>query len=476
MKYQNRNEIPDSYKWDIELIFPSADAFLKELKDVDVAKDILVEFKGKLNDKATIKKALDNLYSINKRLDRLYFYAARRFDVDITNSESQNLRSQIHTLGSNIETMISYMIPELTKLSDEKIKELIADKDLQDYSEYFKELLRQKAHTLSNDEEMLLSMFGSNAGSFSSIFDMIDNADMKFGTIKDENGNDIKVTHAQYSQCLSSADRRVRKDAFNSYYKMYRDTLNTISTNFAASVKQDWIFAKAKKFTSCLEQAMYNENIPTCVYTNLIESIGNNTKLMHEYMALRKEVMGLDELHMYDMHTSIVNGVEKHYEIEEAFELVKEGLKPLGENYVALLDEAMKNRWVDVYETPGKTNGAYSSGICDIHPYVLLNYDHTLVGISYIAHELGHAMHSYLSTHTQVYPKAYYPIFLAEIASTTNEVLLIKYLLSKTDDKEMKKYLLSHYIDKFRSSAFRQSMFAEFEEIAHSMEEKGEPL
>ncbi|MEG1027914.1 MAG: oligoendopeptidase F, partial [Oscillospiraceae bacterium] len=328
MKYQNRNEIPDSYKWDIELIFPSADAFLKELKDVDVAKDILVEFKGKLNDKATIKKALDNLYSINKRLDRLYFYAARRFDVDITNSESQNLRSQIHTLGSNIETMISYMIPELTKLSDEKIKELIADKDLQDYSEYFKELLRQKAHTLSNDEEMLLSMFGSNAGSFSSIFDMIDNADMKFGDILDEDNEKVELTEGKYSSFIKSKDRRVRKDAFNSYYKMYRDTLNTISTNFAASVKQDWIFAKAKKFTSCLEQAMYNENIPTCVYTNLIESIGNNTKLMHEYMALRKEVMGLDELHMYDMHTSIVNGVEKHYEIEEAFELVKEGLKP----------------------------------------------------------------------------------------------------------------------------------------------------
>ena len=310
---------------------------------------------------------------------------------------------------------------------------------------------------------------------FKTAFGKIDNVDVSLGSVR-VNGKRVKLTHGTYSQLLQNPDQNVRKAAFNTYYKGYEQLLNTIAAVYAGSVKSDVFMARARGYKDCLSAAMFNENVPECVYTNLIDSVNENCKYVHEYVAYRKEALGVEKLNMYDMYVPIVKGAELSLDFEDAFELVKKGLAVLGDEYVALLQKARDERWMDVYETENKRSGAYSWGSYSTKPYVLLNYSATIHDVFTIAHELGHSMHSYYSSHAQPYSKSGYAIFVAEVASTVNEVLLLKYLLKTTADKDMRKYLLSYYLDMFRTTLFRQTMFAEFEKISHDMEQKGKPL
>ncbi len=476
MNYTDRKDIPEKYTWDLTLVFPSKEAWDEEYNKLSEDIKAISDYKGKLADRDNALALLRVYYGLEKRVEKLYDYAARISDLDTRDTENSALVDRISFLLNNYSTYASYIEPEFTSLSNEQLDAYIADKDFENYTRMLSSIKKTKAHVLSEKEEELMAMAGGALGRYSNIFKMINNADIKFPTVKDENGKEYIVTHGAYGLILAGNDRNLREKAFKAYYQVFRNNLNTIAATYSGNVKKDWFYAKARKYNSCLEKALENEEVPKSVYDNLINAIHTYNPIMHDYMKLRRDVMGYDELHMWDMHTSIVDNCEVKMGIEEAQELVIKALAPLGEDYQNLLKTAFADRWCDVYETPGKRSGAYSSGAYGRHPYVLLNYQENLDNVFTLAHELGHAMHSYKSNNAQCYEKASYKIFLAEIASTTNEVLLLKYLLSTTKDENMKKMLLAHYVDMFRTTIFRQSMFAEFEQIAHAMEENGEPL
>jgi oligoendopeptidase F len=329
---------------------------------------------------------------------------------------------------------------------------------------------------LPESEEKLLAMAASALSAPDDIYGKIDNIDLPLPKIKDENGNAIRLTHGAYSVFMQSKNALMRKHAFDAMYKTYLKMMNTITATYAGSVKADNFYAKARGYKSALEKALFEDNVPEGVYENLLSAVSENLATVHDYVALRKKALGQDKLHMYDMYVSIVPNAERQMEFDEAFELVVEGLKPLGEEYHDLLIRAKEERWMDVYETENKRTGAYSWGSYGTHPYVLLNHSNTMHDTFTIAHELGHSMHSYYSDGAQPYSTAQYSIFVAEVASTVNEVLLLKHMIANAKSKEEKKYLLTYYLDMFRTTLFRQTMFAEFEKISHSMAAKGMPL
>ena len=304
---------------------------------------------------------------------------------------------------------------------------------------------------------------------------MLDNADMKFASVE-QNGTTHSLSHASYIGLMQSADRELRKKVFETYYQSYKDEINTIAATYATNVKKDLFYTRARNFGTCLERALFGDNVPVAVYEKLLETVHQNLPILHRYMELRKKVLGVEELHMYDIYTPLVSEVEASYSYEEAKDLVLKGLEALGGEYLEILKGAFEEGWVDVYENQGKSSGAYSWGVYGVHPYVLLNHRGDLDSVFTIAHEMGHAMHTYYSNAAQPYPTSGYAIFVAEVASTVNEILLTKYLLKTVTDKKLKKYILNHYIDQFRTTVVRQAMFAEFEKISHEMAEKGEPL
>ena len=340
---------------------------------------------------------------------------------------------------------------------------------------FFGEIIRSKDIILSKKEEKILGEVGIFADTNHEVFSMFDNADVKFKKVDDGKGNLVEMSHGVYGLMLQNPDQNVRKAAFESMFTAYKDYINTIAANYAGNVKKDWFFAKVRGFKSALDYSMYRENVPPTCYKKLLEAVGEGTPNLHRYMALRKRVLGLDKLNSYDMHISIVKDQELALEYEQAVDLVKEALKVMGKEYSDILATSFTDGWIDVFENKGKRSGAYSWGVYGVHPFVLLNYQKTVHDVFTIAHELGHAMHSYFSNSTQPQQKASYEIFVAEIASTVNEVLLLKHLL-KTATGEFRKYLLSYYLDMFRTTLFRQSMFSEFEVIAHTMVENGEPI
>lgn len=476
MNYTDRKSIPENYTWDLSIIFPSKEDWLKEYNKLSVDIEKIVTFKGKLSDRNTALELLTTSSKLEKRIEDLFDYACRLSDLDTRDTENSALVDKIFFLYNNYGTYSAYISPEFTALSNEKLDSYIADKDFANFTRMLQGIKKTKAHVLSEPEEKILAMASGATGRYSDTFNMINNADIKFPTVTDDNGKEYKVTHGTYGLILAGNDRKLREKAFKAYYQVFRDNINTIASTYSGSVKADWFYAKARKYNSCIEKALENEEVPQVVYDNLINAIHKYNPVMHDYMKLRRDVLGYEELHMWDMHTPIVGDCEFKVDIEEAEKIVIKALAPLGADYQKLLETAFSERWVDVYETPGKRSGAYSSGTYGRHPLVLLNYQENLDNVFTIAHELGHAMHSYKSNNAQCYEKAGYKIFLAEIASTTNEVLLLKHLIANTEDNEMKKMLLAHYVDMFRTTVFRQSMFAEFEQIAHAMEENGEPL
>lgn len=470
-----RSEVGENLKWRLTDIFSSDEEFKALLKDVEGRLDF-AKYEGKLSDEATLLKCLKELDKVDYDIEKLAVYAHMKKDLDTRDSEANALNSMVSNLFVKYASGLSFMTPELTSLSDEKLNAIIANPDFADYDYQLKGILKTKPHVLSKESETILAMGGQVFGGFSDIFTMIDNADMPFPEIEID-GKMVKVTHGTYGLLLQSDKREVREKAFKAYYKAYISLINTIAATYIGNVNKDVFMARARKYDSCLAKALSGEDVEPQVYENLLESINEALPLVHRYVKDRKDILGVDELHMYDIYTPLVENADIKLDYEDAFKLVKEGLAPLGEEYGKLLQDAHDNGWIDVEETEGKRSGAYSTSVYALpHPFVLLNYQPTTHDVFTLAHELGHAMHSYKSERAQCQAKASYKIFVAEVASTVNEVLLLKHLLKKTEDKKLKKYLLSYYMDMIRTTAFRQTMFAEFEYIAHNAAEKGIPL
>ena len=472
---KERKDVPQNRKWNTDDIFASQ----QEWEDVYASLEGKLDFsayKGKLNNAETILACMEGINAVVKDLSRLSVYAFMRRDEDTRLSEFAALQSRVQMLSMKFSAGVSFVTPELTALPVEKLEELAADPRLKDYDYTIRGIIKGKPHVLSEEMETLLSQESRIFGGFQNIFSMINNADLPYPTIR-VNGEKVRLTHGTYGLMLHSPDRRVRRAAFKAFNKVYMDLINTITATFVGNIDKDVFLSRARKYGSCLEMALAGEDVDVQVYKNLLDSVNANLPLLHRYFKDRKKILGVKTLHMYDIYTSLVEDAEIRVDYEEAFRIVKEGLAPLGEQYGKLLQEAHDNGWIDVEETEGKRSGAYSISVFGLkHPYVLLNYQKTTGDVFTVAHELGHAMHSYFSERNQPQEKASYKIFVAEVASTVNEVLLLKHLLKNTDDVKLKKYLLSYYMDTLKGTLFRQTQFAEFEYLAHDMAEKGQPL
>ena len=474
MALRERKDVPEKYKWNTGDLFSTEEEFDKTYASAERAAEELKTYAGKLKKPDKILEFLKKQDEAGKMLERIYVYAHMKKDQDTRDGAASQRKARAEALYVKFSSATAFFTPELLSLSDGELKSIIAAPEFSDYDYSLKCLLKQKKHVLSEREERLLAMGGEVYSSFSEIFSVLDNADLPLPAIR-HNGEKIVLSHGVYGQILHGEDRELRKKAFKAYYKAYMGLINTITSNYLGSVKKDVFLAKARNYNSCLEKALSGEDVPVEVYENLLESVKKALPALHRYIAVRKSALGLDKMHMYDLYAPISENAELKLDYDEAYELVTEGLKPLGEEYCALLKKAYAERWIDVEETAGKRSGAYSTSAFGVHPYVLLNYTRTTHDVFTIAHEMGHAIHSYRSSSAQPYAKADYRIFVAEVASTVNEVLLLKHITSKTKDAKLKKYLLAYYLDMLRTTLFRQTMFAEFEAEAHSRVESGKP-
>ena len=471
-----RSETKPEHRWKLEDLFASQSDWDKEYALATGAIKKIAQYEGKLDDPTQLKACFTLEDEISLHVERLYVYANMRHHEDMAAPEYQALSDKSKKLSVQSGEATSFISPEVLSLPDEKLEAFISDPELAPFHSTLKEMRRQKAHTLSKSEEMLLAQVGNVSQAPSTIFGMLNNADLKFPKVKDENGEEVELTHGRYIQFLESKNREVRREAFEKMYETYGKMKNTLAATLNANVTKNTFYANARKYPSVLEMSLFGDNISKDVYTNLIDTIHEHLPLMHRYMNLRKSLLKVDELHMYDLFAPLVEEFKMDISYEEAKALVKESLKPLGEDYLEVLQEGYDKSWIDVYENEGKRSGAYSWGAFGTHPYVLLNHKDNLNSMFTLTHEMGHALHSYYSDQEQPYRDAQYTIFLAEVASTLNEALLMHYLLEKSTDPKEKMYLLTYYADQFRTTVFRQTMFAEFEKIIHEKVAEGESL
>ncbi|HEX9060932.1 MAG TPA: oligoendopeptidase F [Clostridia bacterium] len=473
-----REEIEERYKWKLEDIYSDNTKWEADYNKVKELSSLVKSFKGTLsNSDEVILKCFSSRDELLSLTDRVFVYARMRQDENNSNPVYQSFAGRAFALSSEVLAAISFIEPELLTIPEEKLKDFISKNDgLKIYSQYFNEILRQKKHTLSEREEEILAMSSEVAHVPSDVFKMLNNADIKFPFIRDENGEEVEVTKGRYVKLMESKDRRVRKDAFTALYSSYGKSINTLASCLTGNVKKNCFIKKVRGYNSCLEASLDADNVSATVYDSLIDTINKNIHLLHRYLRLRKKVLKLDELHMYDLYVPIVNEPPKAITYSDAVKMVKEGLLPLGEEYGKCLSEGLDSGWVDVFENEGKTSGAYSWGSFLTHPYVLLNYQGTINDAFTIAHEMGHALHSYYTNKTQPYIYSEYKIFVAEVASNVNEALLMRHLLKTSESPQEKAYILNHYLEEFRGSVYRQVMFAEFEKEIHMRTEKGESL
>ncbi len=472
-----RKDIEQRYKWKVEDIFPSDEAWEAEFAAIekDFADADFASYQGKLADKNTLlafNKLNDNF---SRRLEKLYLYAHMCNDQDVRVSKYNSYMARMGTLVSKFAAASAFVEPELSKLADETLAAFAADPDFADYDYQFRRLIQAKPHVLSESEEKLLALAGDIFGGFRDVFSMLNNANLNLGKAK-LNGEETQMSHGLYGMVLHSQNREERKEWFEKYYQAFINLIDAITKTYYGNVKKNVFSKTVRKYDSCLAQALTGEDVSPVVYNNLIESVHAALPVMHRYISLRKKILGLDEQHMYDIYAPLVDDAEIKLPFDEAYELVVKGLAPLGEEYQNLLRKGKDEGWIDVCENEGKRSGAYSTGVYDTHPFVLLNYQETTNDIFTTAHEMGHSLHTYFSSSAQPYAKSSYTIFLAEIASTVNEVLLLKYLYRTTEDTKLKKYLLNYYLDMIRATLFRQTQFAEFEQMMHEKVEADIPL
>lgn len=474
----NRNDVPVENTWRLEDIFETNEAWENELQAVTELSAKASSFQGTLGSGAdALYDALVYRDELSRRLQILYTYAHMRHDEDTANNASQAMESRIKTVYVKAGTELSYFVPELLELSDETIEGYLNEHEgLRLYKQMLDEISKQRPHVLTKEQEALVSKFAEVTSASANTFGKLNNADLEFPTIKDEEGKEVQLTHGRYIRFLESKDRRVREDAFKAMYETYGKFKNTFASILSGNIKGDNVQASIRNYPNARAAAMAGNHIPEAVYDNLVGTINKNVHLLHRYVSLRKRVLGLDEHHMYDLFAPLVKEVDMEYTYEEAAQTMVESFAPLGEEYVSIVKQGLENRWVDVEETKGKRSGAYSSGAYGTNPYILMNWQNNVNNLFTLAHEFGHSMHSYYSRENQPFVYGDYSIFVAEVASTTNEALLNDHLIKTIEDPRKKIYLLNHWLEGFRGTIFRQTMFAEFEHLIHEMDQNGEPL
>lgn len=472
---KKRSEMDPKYQWRLTDIYADDAAFEADFQAVARMVKDFAAFEGKVQDDP--RAAIRAYFAIDRKMDKLYGYASMKHDEDSGNDAYQAAYSRTRSLYVQAMSTAAFMEPELLAMPEESLRALIEDADFADYSVYLSSLLRQKPHCLDAAQEQLLAAAGEVLGGPHDIFNMFDSVDVPFPEVTDEDGHKIRLTHANYGALIRSHNRAVRREAYEAMMGTFGKFAATVGATYAASVKGDLFTARARHYASCRAASLEPVQIPEQVYDSLLAAVENALPILTRVLKLRQKKMGLDTLHMYDLYTPIIEGFDLKMNYEQAFQLVKEALAPLGEDYLALLQRAHDEGWIDVYENKNKRSGAYSSGCYDVHPFVLLNHTDDLNGASTLAHELGHAMHSWHSDRALPYAKAGYSLFVAEVASTCNEVLLLRHLLNKfKDDSKAVAYLCNQFIEEFRTTVFRQTMFAAFEKESHLMAERGEAL
>lgn len=472
---RTRDQIDPRYQWDLTHIFPSDEAWEAAL--AELAEDVkrCAAWNGKVAEDP--KQAIRDVFSIQEKAEPIHCYAYLRKETDNADETAQSLMARVAALGVELRTAISFLEPELNELPDETLEALMNDPDMAAYSEFLRGLLRMKAHALPKDQERLLAMMGEVSSVSNNVYNMLTDVDMVFPDVVMPDGSTRPLTEGTYSAFIRNQDRDVRRQAFEGVMGTYDRMGSTIAAIYGGRVKTDVFQARARHYASARAVKMEPLEIPETVYDNLIAVVHENLPTLSEYLRLRKEKMGLDELHMYDLYVPLVTDFDMTLPYDKAFDLVLEGLAPMGEDYIAKLREARTGGWIDVYPSKNKSSGAFSMGtLGKVHPYVLLNHNDNLADTFTIAHELGHAMHSYYSNQAQPEPKSGYSLFIAEVASTCNEAVMMRHLLNTLPDRRARAYLLNHRLEQFRTTCFRQTMFAEFERISHEMAENGQPL
>lgn len=473
-----RSEVDEKYKWDLSPIYKCDEDWYSDLELISNEVEKVSDYKGKIVSSASnLLEYLEFSIKLERKLYKLYYYAHLNFDADTTNNNYQQMNGKIQNLLAKYDELDSFSNPEMMKVDYDKIKEFYDDEPkLKEYEFMLEQIYRYKEHILDEKSEAILSAFTKINSSSEEIYEALTDSDIKFGTIIDENGEEVELTESNYSLFLESENREVRKNAFNQLLGTYSNYKNTIANTFSGNVEVLTTLSKLKKFNSSLEASLFGDNVDRKVYDNLIDTISNNLDTLYKYFDLKKQVLGVSEFHLYDQYNSLVSDCNKKYTFEEAKELVIKALGVLGEDYLEILNKAFDERWIDVYNNKGKRTGAYSSGFYDTNPYILLNYEGKIEDVSTLAHELGHSMHTYYSCHNNPYQYSHYRIFVAEVASTVNELLLKFYLLNNTDDNNEKKYIINVMMNSFKSTIYRQVMFAEFERDMHALKERGEIL
>lgn len=473
-----RNQQKKEDTWDLDPIFKSNEDWQKAFDEVAASAAALKSYKGRLGESGSVLlEALRNSENIGRKLSLVHQYAFLRYCEDGANSLYQGMDDKVSSYIAVYQSDIAFFRPEILSIGKDKLENFYKEeKELEHYRQYFDVLYREQEHVLSDKEEAILAAASKLAMAPRSIYVMLTDADLKFGKVKDKDGNELELTRGRFVSYQESNDRVLRENSFNAFYDVYVSHKNALAAAYSASVDKDIFFARTAKYQSCIEAGLFPDNIPVEVYKNLISAVHKSLPDMHRYVALRKKRLGVEQLHMYDVYTPIVEDVDTNISYEAAQETVLKAVAPLGEDYAEVVRRGFAERWIDKYENEGKTSGAFSAGTYDTNPYMLLNFDGKISDMFTLAHEFGHSMHSYYSIKNQSPTYAGYPIFLAEVASTVNEALLMDYLLKTTEEPKMKEYLLNYFLEQFKSTLFRQTMFAEFEMITHESAEKGEPL
>lgn len=478
MEVKNRDEIPEQYHWDLASIFATDEVFLSALEEAKAYPGKCAAYQGKISQSAQELLAYLRLDDeINVAMGRIFNYAQRKCDEDTRISKYQDFVSQAMSVYVAISSASAWFTPELLSLSEAQMAAFYAEcPELELYRRNLDRVFRRRAHTLSPAEEALLASAGDMASQPDNIYSMFGDADLTFPDAVDAEGEKHPLTHGTFVPLLYAQDRVLRKSAFDAFYGVMRQFRNTCAAILNAQTKQLKFFADARKYPSTLAAALDTTEVPTEVYMNLVDAVRRNLPKMHKYTRLRRKLLGVDELHFYDLYVPIVGDVDMHFTYEEACDLILKALEPMGEDYCNIVRQGLKQRWIDVYENPGKRSGAYSAGGYSMHPFILLNFQGTLSDVFTLIHEMGHSMHTYLSCANQPSCYSEYVIFVAEVASTCNEALLMQYLLKNTTDKRERAYLINYFLEQFRTTLYRQTMFAEFELKANQMTERGEGL
>ena len=474
-----RKDVPDEHKWVLTPLFETDEAWEQLFSEVDRALDRYGDYRGRLKESARFfKEAIEFHLGLTRRIERLYTYAHLKSDEDKSDQFYLGLHQRALNVHTRASEMASFMTPEIQSLPDEVVNRYLADESLGEYKFYLEKILRYKPHTRSEPEEQILAMSRELAGAPSQVFGQLDNVDLKFGTVTDESGNEIELSHGNFTTFLINPRPDLRRKVFFQYYRVYQDHKQTLATTLAHSVKKDLFYSRARNFGTCRAAALFSDNMDEAVYDNLIETVKANFAPLFKYLNFRQKALGLKELHFFDTYVPIIADVQFSMPYEKAVEVCARAVEPLGDEYSRILKEGLLSGWVDRYENQGKRSGAYSSGCYDSDPYILLNYEENNINSLYtLIHEAGHSMHSYFSRRHQPYVDHDYTIFVAEVASTFNEDLLSRYLLELyKDDTQMTAYILNREIDNIRATLYRQTMFAEFEKNSHAVVEANEPL